>query len=195
MTKSIRFLLLSSLILVLAAPAAARVLTGELVVLDDHPHRFRLVGHHATFTAPAGTPLAELDGKPVEVELGSDGRVARIAPRPIAIQPITHGIETVTGQMRIEDAVTRTFTLAGDSRVYIAPMAMDIRPFSGRRVEVRLDSQGQVSDVRLLAAAAGTTAPTCLYEGRPYSHGGLACQMGTQHRCEEGIWRSLGQGC
>lgn len=200
MSTIIRAVLAISLSVATASAAladSARVVTGELVVLDGTSDRFRVVGHDGTFRAPGGMSLESLDGKAVAVEIGRDGRVVRITQTPIEIQPVLHSVETVSGQLVVGDAVTRTFTLAGDPRVYIAPMSMDIRPFGGRRVEVRLDGTGQVSDVRLVTAAVGVPPPTanCAYEGQDFSDGGILCQSGTQHRCENGAWRSLGQAC
>lgn len=200
MSMLIQAILAISLFLAAAVPALAqssRLLTGELVTLDGSSDRFRLVGHGGTYKAPGGMSVAGLDGKAVEVEIGRDGRVIQITPMQIAIEPVIHGIEMVSGQMVVGDAVTRTFTLAGDPRVYIAPMSMDIRPLGGRRVEVRLDASGQVRDVRLAAAALDAPAPvsTCVHEGRDYSDGGILCQAGTQQRCENGVWRSLDVPC
>ena len=35
----------------------------------------------------------------------------------------------------------------------------------------------------------------CSYKGTTYSHGSAACQAGTQYRCADGTWKSLGIAC
>jgi hypothetical protein len=190
--------------LFLTAPVSARaymgggVLTGELVVTNAAQNQFRLVGHGGSFIAPAGIPVGALDGKPVEVELSGDGRVLQISQMPIHLEPIVHGFELVSGQLVAADPVTRTFTIAGDNRVYIAPSSFDIRPYAGRMVEVRLDERGQVMDIDF-APRFGGDAPmptgNCSYNGQGFSDGAPLCQSGTQYRCERGMWRSLGTAC
>jgi hypothetical protein len=176
--------------------ASDGVLTGELVVTDAAHNRFRLVGHGGSFIAPAGTPVEAFDGKPVRVEISHDGRVLQISQMPIQVEPITHGFGVVTGQLAVADAVMRTFTIAGDDRVYVAPSAVDVRPYAGRIVEVRLDERGNVMDVTLASRFGGApVTSSCSYNGQGYSDGASACQSGTQYRCEGGTWRSLGLAC
>jgi hypothetical protein len=173
----------------------SRLLTGELVVTDAARNRFRLVGHGGLFTAPAGTPVDVLDGKPVAVELARDGRVLQISEEPIHIRPITRSYEFISGELVLNDAALRTFTIAGDDRVYVAPAGVDIGLYAGRRVEVRLDDQGHVMDIGPATRSAASLAPHCPYGGQGYSDGALLCQSGRQYRCEAGVWRSLAFAC
>lgn len=192
------------------ATAAERVLGGELVVLDGNPNRFRIVGHPGTFAAPKGMDLSSLDGRPVEVEIGDNGRVLSITERPVPITPITTGWETVRGQLVARDG--RTFTFAGDAQVYTAPPNIDITPYAGRWVEVRINPQGQVGEIKLIPeprvevppyvpppaavpVAPPPLDPTCTYGAQGYSMGATVCQSGTQFRCENGAWRNLGVPC
>ncbi|HVO25019.1 MAG TPA: hypothetical protein VMW56_15460 [Candidatus Margulisiibacteriota bacterium] len=176
--------------------AGRHVLSGELVVTDAAKNRFRIVGHGGSFTAPAGTPVAALDGKPVAVEFTGGGRVLQISELPIHFEPITRSYEIISGQLVLNDAAMRTFAIAGDSRVYRAPAGTDIAPYAGRRVEVRVDEQGRVMDVSPTARTAGSpSASTCSYDGQGYSDGASLCQSGTQYRCARGTWRSLGSAC
>jgi hypothetical protein len=179
------------------ARAQADIRSGELVLLDGSATRFRLVGHAGTYAAPAGISLAALDGKPVRVDLTRDGRVLQITETPIDIEPVTHSRDMITGQMLVGDAVQRTFTLAGDTRVYVAPLGMDIRPYDRRRVQIDLDEHGQVSRIEPLAAVAAAVpqAAACSYAGQSYSAGAAICQAGTQYHCDAGAWRSLGLAC
>jgi hypothetical protein len=183
----------------LRATASGYELTGELVVTG--PNRFRLVGHEGrTFAAPPGFPLQAFDGKPVRAEIGSDGRVLHIAEKPIHIDPITHEYEVVSGELVLADPVQRTFTLAGGDRTYVAPAYMDLRPYAGRRVEIRIDDRGRVSELRL-AGAPPAEAVTSGLEGRcdaggvTYRDGSVRCEHGAQFVCERGDWRNLGTRC
>src|SRR5262249_25857048 len=36
---------------------------------------------------------------------------------------------------------------------------------------------------------------SCRFEGTTYSHGSTACQSGTQFRCDDGDWKTLGVAC
>jgi len=194
------------------ANAAERTMSGELVVLDGSASRFRLVGHDGTFTAPAGTSLSDLDGKAVEVELSSGGKVTQITERPVAITPQTSGFETVRGQMIVRDPVARSFGLAGDNRVYIAPATVDIAPYGGKWVEVSLDAQSQVTGLKLVAApppgpvsapipaapmggVAASGAATCMVGNATVASGSTVCREGITHRCDSGTWVSLGTAC
>jgi hypothetical protein len=172
------------------------VLTGELVITNAARNQFRLVGHSGVFTAPAGTSIEALDGKPVEVELGRNRRILEISEMPMHFPPIVHGVEVIRGQLNVADAVDRTFTMAGDDRLYIGPAAMDIRPYGGRIVEVLLGSDGTVQSIEIAKAASrAPLTATCLYNGEGFSEGGSVCQSGTQYRCVSGAWRSLGSTC
>ena len=88
-----RRILIVLALLVFSSPAGAtdRLLHGELVVLNGSSSQFRIVGTDGTFTAPAGTPLTELDGKAVNVEV-SNGRVTQITEQTVPITPVTSGI-------------------------------------------------------------------------------------------------------
>ena len=99
-----RRILIVLALLVFSSPAGAsdRVLHGELVVLKGSSSQFRIVGTDGTFTAPAGTPLTELDGKAVNVEV-SNGRVTQITEQTVPITPVTSGFETIRGQLVLRD--------------------------------------------------------------------------------------------
>jgi hypothetical protein len=36
---------------------------------------------------------------------------------------------------------------------------------------------------------------SCTYNGQTYSHGSVVCQSGTEYRCNDGSWDSLGTSC
>ena len=173
----------------------SHVLISELVVTDAAKNRFRLVGHGGSFTAPAGTPVEVLDGKPVVVEFAPDGRVLQISEDPVRIDRITRSYEIISGQLVLTDAALRTFTIAGDNRVYDAPSGIDIGPYAGHMVEVRVDDRGEVMDIGPAARSRAPLALACPYNGQGYSDGALLCRSGTQYRCEAGAWRSLGFAC
>jgi hypothetical protein len=180
---------------------AERMMFGELVVLDGSPNRFRLVGHDGSFKAPSGTPLETLDGRPVEVEIGAGGQVVSITERPIPIDPVVSGWETVSGQLEVRDSVARTFSMAGDSQVYVAPTGVDLGLYSGRMVVVKLDANSRVTEITLSPDARGA-APVavepislCSFGGQGYSDGATVCQAGTQYRCDANGWRNLGTPC
>ncbi|MGH7785689.1 MAG: hypothetical protein ACRERC_02425, partial [Candidatus Binatia bacterium] len=136
-----------------SAPAEG-VLSGELVVLEGAKHRFRLIGHEGSYTAPAGTPLDELDGKNVQIELGSGGRVTQITEAPVRVEPVVSGVSTVRGQLLVQDGERGTFTFAGDTQTYTAAPGFDIRPYNNQWVQIELDSSNRVSDVDLVSAPA-----------------------------------------
>ena len=139
--------------------AGDRVLTGELVVTNSARNQFRLVEHHGSFTAPAGTALEALDGKPVQVEFGRNGQVLQITQMSIHYEPITHGFEVLSGELLLRDPMTHQFGIAGDSRTFVAPKGMDIRQYAGRLVEMRLDEQGQVMTINLIARSGDAPMP------------------------------------
>ena len=184
-------------LLVAAAPAHAveRSLSGELVVTNAARNQFRIVGHDGEFIAPAGVPVDVLDGKAVDVQLGSDGRVREITQVEIPIDRVAHGVETVTGQMIVRDPVMRTFNLASDDRVYVAPASMDIRPYAGRMVELHMDEQGKLTDVVLLRSQIESATAGCAYESSAYADGSTRCERGQQFLCTRGEWRNLGTAC
>ena len=175
------------------------VVAGELVVTDVANNRFRIVGHGGSFSAPAGASVEAFDGKPVRVELTGAGRVLRISEAPVHYEPITHAFETISGQLLVTEAAPRTFTIAGDSRVYVAPTGIDIGLFAGRMVEVRLDEQGRVSNIDLTARSDGTTelpAPrACMIGGATVASGSSVCRSGTTFRCRDGEWMNVGTAC
>jgi len=182
---------------IMVAASGGNVLTGELVATNVSKNQFRLVGHAGSYTAPAGMSVEAWDGKPVEVEIGRDGRVLQISEAPIPIDPIAHGYQTVSGQLVVRDPAQRTFTFARDDRVYIAPAGVDLRRYADRNVEIRLDDQGQVTSLNLAALPAGAPAAAgpCSYRGQNYAEGAAVCQSGTQFRCEAAAWRDLGFAC
>jgi len=194
------------------AVAAERLLSGELVVLKGSTDQFRLVGHDGTFKAPAGTGLAELDGKAVDIAV-SNGRVTQIVPHPVrALAPVTAQWETVQGQMIVRDPVARSFAFAGDSRVYIASPSLEIAPYGGKWVEATVDTHGQVTSLKLVAAPppppvsmpvapvppvnmASSAAATCAIGNATVASGSTVCREGVTNRCSNGSWQSLGTAC
>jgi hypothetical protein len=179
--------------------AADRVLTGELVVLHGARNQFRLVEHSGSFTAPARTDVAALDGKPVEVELGPDGRVVHIAELPIHIEPIPHSFEIISGELVLRDPIARTFAIAGDERTYVAPRGIDVGQYAGHLVEMRLDEQNQVMNINLNARSADAPAlrsvPPCLFGDTGVASGMSICRGGRTFRCVAGEWVNLGTPC
>ena len=212
--NAMRILLVAGLFICGAVYSPARAETGreiqgELVVLKGSTHQFRIVEHPGTFTAPPGTPLEQLDGKNVRVELSSNGRVASIQEVPVPINPVEHGLSSVRGELVVTDAINRRFTVSGDNQVYTAPPNVDIAAYSGKMVEFKVDQNGRVADLRLVSSAPassygsppyGAYAPppptnTCTYGGETYSAGAAVCQSGMQYRCDGSQWRSLGTTC
>ncbi|MEO8604430.1 MAG: hypothetical protein ABI629_17800 [bacterium] len=202
-----RILLLTIATLFLAVSAYAGTISGELVVLDGSANRFRVIGHDGSYTAPAGTSLSDLSGKNVEVEL-SGSRVTQITERSVAITPVTSGVDRVRGQLIVRDPVARSFALAGDTRVYIAPATIDIAPYGGQWVELSLTDQSQVAGLKLIsappapvsvpvvpAAVSAGGAATCLVGNSTVASGSTVCREGVTHRCDSGAWVSLGTAC
>jgi hypothetical protein len=180
--------------------AGDRVLTGELVATDVTHNRFRLVGHAGSFVAPAGISVEALDGKPVEAELTSNGHVLRITQMPIAYEPITHSYtvpagEVISGELELIGSSAHTFTVAGTNRTFVAPARLDVRPYAGRMVDVRLDERGQVTDVSTSSLPPQPPLATaCAYGGHEYPSGASICRAGYRYRCENGQWRGPGSG-
>lgn len=135
---------------------AERVLTGELVVVGAP--RFRLVGHDGTFKAPPGAPIVALEGKVVDVAMETDGRVLAVTERQIAITPRVVILEKVRGQLVVLSAAERSFTLTGDTRVYGAPLGIDLAPYNGKWVETTLDADGRVTTLRLVPFSSAATS-------------------------------------
>lgn len=52
-----------------------------------------------------------------------------------------------------------------------------------------------VAVIAALGFAGVASAGTCAYEGVTYSHGSTTCQSGSQFRCDEGEWESIGIAC
>ena len=213
MTRPV-LVLLTLLLFAATAGAAEQVLHGELVVLDGSNSQFRIVGTNGTFTAPAGTPLHDLDGKAVNVEV-SNGRVTQITEQTVPITPVTSGFETIRGQLVLRDATAQTFGVVGDTSTYTAPAGVDLRPYVGKWVEASIDSGGRASQVTLIAdrpppaaipavvppgvpAAPAAAAPgraTCLVGDSTVASGSSVCRGGVTHRCDNGVWVSLGTAC
>ena len=182
------------------SPAAGNTISGELVVREG-TNQFRIVDHPGYFQAPSGTPLEALDGKPVIVELSGNRQVLRITENPIHVKPITTEYEIVTGELVLVDTIRGTFAIAGAPQTYSAPRDVDVRRYAGQRVELFVGENDRVIQIRPAGRAAfdrpgGTTAlGRCSYNGETYGDGMTLCQTGTQYRCENGSWRSLGHGC
>ena len=205
----LRSILLIGLFLAFQVPSEAHagapgrsdsVLTGELVVTNAARNQFRLVTHSGSFTAPPGISVAALDGKPVEVELGHDGRVSQITQMQVRIEPIEHGFEVVSGELVRPDPASRTFSIAGDGRTYVAPYGVDIGQYAGRMVEMRLDEQGQVMDINLITQSGDMPLPRssshpCTFDGASVANGSSICRSGVTFRCTDGAWVRLGTAC
>jgi hypothetical protein len=197
-------------LLVFSSPAGAsdRVLSGELVVLKGSATQFRIVGTDGTFTAPAGTPLTELDGKAVTVDV-SNGRVTQITEQTVPITPVTSGFETIRGQLVLRDPSASTFGVVGDTGTYRAPAGVDLHPYVGKWVEASIDANGRAAQVTLLAdkpppapvvvppmgSAAAARPGTCLVGDATVASGSSVCRGGVTHRCDNGAWVSLGTPC
>lgn len=169
-----------------------RKLHGELVLLKGSTNRFRLVGENGTYTAKPEM-IAPLDGKPVEVELGADGKVQSIREVSFEIEPIQHGFEVVAGQLQVVDAEQGKFGIAGDSRVWVAPSGEAIAPLAGRNVELRLSEDGAITQLRVVGDAPAPKS--CSYAGEPRTHGSIVCEGNKQLRCEDGNWIDLAIAC
>lgn len=203
-------LALSVLALPLCGRLAAdygRMITGELVAIKGTASQFRIVGHGGTFAAPPGVSVQALDGKTVQVELASNGKVSQITEAPVPIDPVAHGFSTVRGALMVTDPTLRRFTFAGDDQVYVAPSGIDITAYAGKIVEAKVDETGRVTDLRLIGSGPQSYYPppaagyppaavgSCMYYGQTYSAGSAVCQSGTQYRCDGSQWQSLGVNC
>lgn len=176
-----------------------RVLTGELVITNAFRNQFRVVGHAGTFTAPPGMIVETFDGKPVRVELSRDGRVVQITEKQIYIEPIEHGFEVVSGQLVVTNAATGTFAIAGDNRTYVAPPRIDVRPYAGRMVLVRLDEQGRVTSIDMTTRAgdapASRSSRACRFGSTTIADSSSICRDGVTFRCADGEWVNLHTPC
>jgi hypothetical protein len=146
-------------VLVQPTHAVADTVTGELAVLNGSKTQFRVVGHGGTFTAPAGTPLERLDGRNVQVELSSSGKVSAIHEVPVPVNPVEHGFQTVRGELVVVDPVNRRFTIAGDNQTYTAPPPIDVAAYAGKLVEFKIDESGRVTEFRAVGASPYGYAP------------------------------------
>ena len=162
-------------------------------------NQFRLVQHSGSFTAPAGTALSEFDGKPVQVEFGPDGHTLHIRQMAVDYAPITHGFEVVSGELVLRDPVTRTFGIVGDARTYVAPRGIDAAQYAGRLVQVRLDEDGRVMNINLVARAADAPLSPplgrCVFGDASIAAGASICRGGRMLRCTDGEWESVGTPC
>jgi hypothetical protein len=176
-----------------------RVLTGEFVVTNAAQSQFRLVAHRGSFTAPAGTALSALDGKPVRVDLDRQGRVLEISQMPIRIEPVTHGFDVLRGELVVRDASRRMFTIAGDDHTYVAPVGTSIGPYAGRSVELRLDEEGRVMRLNPAEEPGGTTMAQsprkCMFGDASVTDGSSICRHGATLRCADGTWVDIGTAC
>jgi hypothetical protein len=201
--KSLRVLsivtALSALVALPSLALAQRVITGELVA--EGPSQFRIVGQGSGFKAPAGAPIQALDGKNVQVEISSSGQVTSITEAPVAINPVSHGWSTVRGLLKVTDPMNRRFTFANDTQAYVAPESISIEAYDGKMVEVKLDQNSTVTEIKLIGPGPQSAYPvppvdgSCMYEGQTYSAGSAVCQSGTQYRCDGIRWQSLGSTC
>lgn len=90
----------------------------------------------------------------------------------------------------------RSFTIAGDSRIFTGPQEVDVSRYAGRMVQLRLDEQGRVVELDVSARPGRAAVVTaCSYNGQGFTEGASICQSGGQYRCEDGTWRSLGLAC
>jgi hypothetical protein len=189
-------------VLMILSPAlpseAGTVISGELVVSKGSPNQFRIVDHAGFFQAPRGMMIEALDGKPVIVELSDNRQVLSITEKPIHIDRVESVYESISGELVLVDATRGTFSIAGAPQTYLAPRHVDVRRYAGQPVELFLDQQGRVMQIGFAGpAGAGAQVATggCSYNGRAYGGGMMLCQTGTQYRCENGAWRSLGTTC
>ena len=182
-----------------AQAESERAVSGELVVIKGTTNQFRIVGYPGTFTAP--TAVTELDGHTVRVEMTSTGHVLQIVDTPVPINPIAHGWSSVRGELRVTDAATGRFSFAGDNQSYVAPSSINIAPYNGRFVEIKIDDSGRVAEIYPVDTVAPpqtqswNAAPSvgsCIYSGQTYSSGSSVCQYGTQYRCDGTQWHSTG---
>jgi hypothetical protein len=177
-----------------------RTLTGEFVVTDVSADRFRIIGRDGSYTAPAGTPMQALDGRYVQVQLTSSGEVVQVTKAPDLIEPITHAWGNVRGDLVVIDATTGRFKFAGDDQTYFAPSGIDVTPYAGRLVEIRLDEGDRVTDMHVVSSSQPSyfpqpAAPSCYFRDQTYPAGAATCQSGTQYRCDDSQWRSVGIAC
>ncbi len=182
------------------AVAPLRTITGEFVVTDAAADRFRIIGRDGSYIAPTGTPMQAFDGHYVQVQLTSSGQVVQVTKAPDRIEPITHGWGNVRGDLVVTDATTGRFKFAGDDRNYFAPSGIDVTPYAGRLVEIRLDESDRVTDIHTVSALQPLSrppsgAPDCYFRDQTYTSGAAICQSGTQYRCDDSQWRSLGIAC
>ena len=49
--------------------------------------------------------------------------------------------------------------------------------------------------VAVLGVGSARASDHCFYRGTMFSDGAAACQAGTQYRCDDGDWKSLGVAC
>jgi hypothetical protein len=100
----------------------------------------------------------------------------------------------------VTDAGTGRFKFAGDEQTYFAPSGIDLRPYAGKLVEIRLDEADRVTDMHVVSSTQPpyvppSAAPSCSFRDQTYSAGAAICQSGTQYRCDDSQWRSLGIAC
>jgi hypothetical protein len=191
-----------------AQAESERVVSGELVATNASANQFRIVGYPGSFTAPAGTSVTALDGHTVRVEMSSSGHVLQVVDTPVPINPVQHGWSAVRGELRVADAATGRFSFAGDDQSYVAPSSINIAPYNGHYVEIKIDDTGRVAEIHPMDAQAPAqpqswnpppyppvSVGTCIYLGQAYSSGASVCQSGTQYRCDGTQWQSMGSPC
>ncbi len=179
-------------------PATDHTLTGELVITDAIGDQFRIVRHRGTYTAPTGTSLRALDGKPVRVDIDSSGLALRVHEIPIHIEPITHSFDLISGELLVRDPAARTVAIAGDDVIYTAPAAVDITQHAGRLVEIRVDDSGRVTGIGPAAHAVNSALQSsrqCVLSDASIAHGLSICRHGTTFRCTDGEWVNTGAAC
>jgi len=207
--KTIRVVALASGIIALALGSVScasraveplRTLTGEFVVTDAAANGFRIIGRDGAYIAPTGTPMQALDGHYVQVQLTSSGQVVQVAKAPDMNEPITRGWGNVRGDLVVIDAKTGRFKFAGDDRTYFAPSGIALASYAGRLVEIRLDEADRVTDIHVVnsrqaAYFPSPVASSCSFLDQAYPSGAAICRSGTQYRCDDSEWRSLGTAC
>jgi len=180
--------------------APLRTITGQFVVTDAATDKFRIIGRDGFYTAPTGTPMQALDGRYVQVQLTSSGRVVQVNKAPDVIEPIARGWGNVRGDLVVSDATTGRFKFAGDDHAYFAPSGTDLTLYAGRLVDIRLDESDRVTDMHVVSSVQPayvppSAAPSCSFRDQTYTAGAAICQSGTQYRCDDSQWRSLGIAC
>jgi hypothetical protein len=55
----------------------------------------------------------------------------------------------LTGALTVKDPTLRTFSIAGQTQVYVAPETVDLNQFEGENVTVTFDPNGRVTNIQV----------------------------------------------